>query len=500
MEARRLETRARALRFASTRRLLVRLLGILPVGKLLLAASDEPETMAHGRRARRGGVHHDRHHRPEENRQPRFDPRLEACIPTGQRCPSHKPRGKKGRRLSCAQCCQRLVVTDARGKRVCACTPAGQSCISGGASQCCSGLCDGSICQAGSTCAQHCPGCCSGDDICQAGTSAAACGAGGAVCTACPGTALCDASGACLACDVCPSGCPFTSVQAAIDATSPRLSTIRVCAGIYAGNLTITRDLTLIGAGDGNAAGDTILQGTGSTSAVSISDNNQDVTLQALRITGGGGAATQGGGVSHLGRSLTMTDCTVTGNSVAASGGGVFSASGRSVVMTRCTVSDNHATSGAEPGGGIVNSGQMTLTYCLINGNTAAGHFGGGIYSTDATGDLTLINCVVSGNGAAFGAGILVNAGILQLSDGSSVTGNTAGVRGGGIYNFASTTLNASSVTGNSAANDGAGIYNQAGGTVSLQNGSSVNGNTVGGTPNNCAGDLSGYSGSGCAP
>ena len=70
--------------------------------------------------------------------------------------------------------------------------------------------------------------------------------------------------GSCQPCDVCPSGCAFTSVQAAIDFNAPQLQTIRVCAGTYAGDLTIERSLTLIGAGDAqDAASNTILQGSG---------------------------------------------------------------------------------------------------------------------------------------------------------------------------------------------------------------------------------------------
>ena len=50
--------------------------------------------------------------------------------------------------------------------------------------------------------------------------------------------------------------------------------------------ITIGRPLTLIGAGQGTGAGDTILQGNGA-SVVTINPGVGPVTLQTLRITGG---------------------------------------------------------------------------------------------------------------------------------------------------------------------------------------------------------------------
>jgi hypothetical protein len=71
--------------------------------------------------------------------------RAEACIPTGKKCPARKPRGKKGKTLSCKQCCQNFVSKSADGNKRCACTPDGLACK--GAGQCCSGRCFGGVCQ-----------------------------------------------------------------------------------------------------------------------------------------------------------------------------------------------------------------------------------------------------------------------------------------------------------------------------------------------------------------
>src|SRR5262245_59505594 len=60
------------------------------------------------------------HHAPRQRRRrERRNTRSEACIPTGQRCPSKKPRGKKGKKLGCSRCCQGTFAVEAKGTRVC---------------------------------------------------------------------------------------------------------------------------------------------------------------------------------------------------------------------------------------------------------------------------------------------------------------------------------------------------------------------------------------------
>jgi len=73
---------------------------------------------------------------------------VEACIPTGKRCPSKKlrghPRRRKARSLSCRHCCQKHVTTVA-GVTTCACQPDSLPCkIS---SECCGGICSNGVCR-----------------------------------------------------------------------------------------------------------------------------------------------------------------------------------------------------------------------------------------------------------------------------------------------------------------------------------------------------------------
>jgi predicted outer membrane repeat protein len=265
----------------------------------------------------------------------------------------------------------------------------------------------------------------------------------------CQGLVLAD--GACQRCDVCASGCDFDSVETALEAADAG-DTILLCSGEYAVSLDLAKNVTLIGDGDG---GTTMFAGfPGSVVTIHA---GATVTLQNLRITGGGGPDTDGGGIYNEG-TANLIGCTVTGNTVESFG-----------------VLDSF-------GGGIANiGGTLSLTDSVVSEN-AVTHFGGGIYNQAGT--LLLTGSSVTGNAAAFGGGIRMNGGTLFLTD-STMTGNTA-TYGGAIHTSGTTvTFDADSrVTGNTATNGGGGIYHD-GGTVTLASTESVTGNT----PNNCAGD-----------
>jgi hypothetical protein len=354
--------------------------------------------------------------------------------------------------------------------------------VGGQSGACLEGLCLALPCRGPICKAQTCPdGCCDADGRCHVDEDAA-CGTGGAQCRACsnptpicrnhvcaactandqcPATTLCD-GGACLHCDVCATGCPYPTVQAAVaDPNGP--ATIRICPGTYRETIAIARDLTLIGAGQGNDPDrDTILQGAGS-SVVSIdNDGPHAVTLRMLRITGGTAGSGSGGGVvtaaGQRAAAVTMIDCTVTGN-VAQSAGGVAEGGGirtgrhTTLTLTRCTISDNEAPGFAGDGGGLFIGGDVpaTLTDCTVSGNRA-GLIGGGIFVANNA-HLTLDGGTVAANEAGEASGGLhLFTSRVTLQGGATVTANTAGVEGGGIFNNGGVlTITAGSVSGNFA-------------------------------------------------
>jgi hypothetical protein len=155
-------------------------------------------------------------------------------------------------------------------------------------------------------------------------------------------------------------------------------------------------------------------------------------------------------------------------------------ASAESVEGNPCCVGGGIAVSGATAGAHVVNS--------LVTGNSA-GVFGGGIDVDDGT--LTLENSVVSRNTSSSSGGIDSDFGTITLID-STVSGNVATGGGtctsanlscaGGIWNFGGTlTLIDSTVSGNTADDRGGGIVNQlTEALVTLSGTSTISSNTAG--------------------
>lgn len=239
---------------------------------------------------------------------------------------------------------------------------------------------------------------------------------------------VCHGDGSCDTCDVCASGCTYSSVQDAIDDANNG-DVIHLCAGDFSGTITIDKSVILTGVGDGAGAGNTTLNGNENGSVVTV-NSGLTVTLQTLRIDSG--VNINGGGVFNEG-TLVLNGCTVTG----------------------CE---------ADQGGGIYNTGYLILNQSSIEGNFATNNEGGGIFN---------------GNG-----------GDLEMNR-SQISNNTAGNAGGGLFNDSATaTLNNSTISGNTATGqngnpgEGGGIYNEIG-TITLNSGSSVTNNN----PDNCAGE-----------
>jgi hypothetical protein len=208
----------------------------------------------------------------------------------------------------------------------------------------------------------------------------------------CTGTVSVDR--VCQTCDVCASGCAFSSVQAAIDAAALG-ATIAVCPGVYREDLKINGLLTVVGAGDGDDESvDTIVQGTGQKAVVTIASGT--VAIAHLRITGGVGIPDDliyGGGIYNLG-TTELIGCTVSENT-AYYGGGIYNEFESALTLTACTVRQN--TAGID-GGGIFNQSTVTADAASRVTANAAGAFGGGIYSYGGTVTLASNEIVTANN------------------------------------------------------------------------------------------------------
>jgi uncharacterized repeat protein (TIGR01451 family)/CSLREA domain-containing protein len=107
----------------------------------------------------------------------------------------------------------------------------------------------------------------------------------------------------------------------------------------------------------------------------------------------------------------------------------------------------------------------VTIRNSTIIGSYSLGGDGGGIW-IGITDSLTLINSTVSGNQAGVRGGGIWNQGTLLLVN-STVDGNTTAGSGGGIYNAGTLVVTGSTVSNNQASNGG-GIQHGGGGSASI--------------------------------
>ena len=251
---------------------------------------------------------------------------------------------------------------------------------------------------------------------------------------------------------------PCLTIGAAI-AESGAGDVVLVAAGMYGEGLTIDHDLTLEGAG----AGQTVIDGRNNTgNSGSVVAVTATVEIAAVTIQGGHAAA-YGGGIDNAGV-LTLFGSTVVNNSTAFIGGGIFNNSRATLRIENSAINSNRAATGSVLyGGGIYNSGAMTLTASAVSGNNAGGD-GGGVYNDGSS--VTLIASTVSGNTAGgantqtgrSGGGISTASGLTLINStvsGNSATGSGGGIIAGGSDNAFTVALYNSTVSGNSAPNGG---------------------------------------------
>lgn len=179
-------------------------------------------------------------------------------------------------------------------------------------------------------------------------------------------------------CTVSPQGwANFTAVQAAINDGS--CTAITVYQGIYRENLVINRSVTI----KGQIPANTILDGNAQGRVVEVNS-----------------------GIA------TLTDLTIQNGKINDVGAGVWVHPGASATLNRVAVINNSALLGGVrnigDGGGIYNSGALTLISSLVAENSAQ-NMGGGIWSNGNI--LVIANSTVANNSAQFAGGGLLLAG-----------------------------------------------------------------------------------------
>ena len=195
------------------------------------------------------------------------------------------------------------------------------------------------------------------------------------------------------------------------------------------------------------------------------------VEIDGLTISGGHITGDNGGGILNDNSTLTIAHCTVSGNAIVSAkyvnntGGGIYNSG--TMTLNQVIVNNNNAVycqcgNGVPSGGGISNTGTMIINAGTVQSNMGY-WFAGGIYNT---GMLTITGSTISdnqtgdtGHFGSIGGGIF-NDGTMTIQD-STISGNRAtlggnlqGGEGGGISGNNNTITN-STITGNSALHGG---------------------------------------------
>ncbi|MGE3594741.1 MAG: hypothetical protein AB7N70_04265, partial [Dehalococcoidia bacterium] len=279
---------------------------------------------------------------------------------------------------------------------------------------------------------------------------------------------------------VCPRGCAFTSIQAAIDAAQTG-DMITITPGTYRENLAIPGTGTAThlrlqaGLGVGlrpalpsvsglpslpmlpglpatSLPGSVIVDGSAGATRVLFVSPGTTVTLEGLTLRNGHSQA--GAGIHNMG-TLRLLHVAVTDNRAIGAGSGIVNDVGAILEATNSEVSRNVVETGS--GGGILNFGTMTLTNVVVRDNVAvtARFGGGGINQGNSETDTdppqffataTLTNTILTGNRAERGGGLYLRPGTTTTIRTTVVSQNTATTTpgGGGIFAEAGATVNRS--------------------------------------------------------
>ncbi len=212
---------------------------------------------------------------------------------------------------------------------------------------------------------------------------------------------------------VCASGCDYTSIQAAVNASASG-DTLALEPEVFVeGDILVDRDLTIRA-----ASGQATVDGNGANTVIEIAANAL-VFLEDLKLTSATKAVVINRGIAYL------ETISVIGDGTTSVYGGIYNdAGGFLVLRAHSVVAGNRS---ANLGGGISNRGDLEVTNATITGNR--GRLGGGILNSE--GDVVVGASSISFNHATVRGGGYANAnvggGAVIVLPSASYSGNTAG-------------------------------------------------------------------------
>jgi len=284
--------------------------------------------------------------------------------------------------------------------------------------------------------------------------------------------------------DVCLSGCPFSTIQEAINSSKPG-DTIRVVQGKYTENLSITGKtlLKIYGGYADNTftvrdphAYPTIIDGRGITNTIYILDSDGIIIDGFYIINGqafdGAGVHIESSGLGHS-TNVTIANSIISGN-YATYAGGISAQASDSGHVTLHLLSNQVSNNRAERSGGGIGINARTSSFIqLISAgnvisNNQANNYGGGLYlnpeDSNSFVQFTSDSDQISGNlsGGGIGAYAPPGTGLSLIIKGSTVKNNNGG---SGIFIYLSQSTAAITITNSSvSANSGPGAYSNGGG------------------------------------
>ena len=207
---------------------------------------------------------------------------------------------------------------------------------------------------------------------------------------------------------------------------------------LTSGELSISQNLNIAGPGAASLA----VSGGGSSQVLDVA-SGANVTISGLTITDGFSTDGFGGGIVNSG-SLTLKNSAVTGNRADAffiAGGGIYNNGNLTIDQTNVTGNEAIGETSGAQGGGIENDtgGVLTIKQSVISNNHAICVMGvsaqGGAIDNEIGASTTIIDSTVSGN-SAFGGDLFFNGG--------SATG-------GAIYSLGTLSISGSELDANQA-------------------------------------------------
>ena len=164
-----------------------------------------------------------------------------------------------------------------------------------------------------------------------------------------------------------------------------------------------------------------------------------NATLDGFTITAGNANniyQSNGGGMLNNSCSPSLANILFSNNSVSGQGGGMYSFRSDSLLTN---VTFNHNNSAGEGGGMFNIVSNPTLINVTFTSNSATTQ-GGGVYNNfNNTGNITFTNVIFNGNSADWGGGIYnLNSGPSNPVISSATFSNNSAIIGGGMYNGSS--------------------------------------------------------------